>query len=122
MRHVYTFEKLEVWRESKTLVKRIYEVTTTFPSEEKFGLISQLRRAAVSIVSNIAEGSSRKTVKDQVRFLEIAYGSAVEVYCQIQIAYDLDFINSELEDELVSEIQKITNKLNRLKEMKERNL
>ena len=66
---IYSFEKLLVWQESVQLVKDIYRITNNFPSEEKFGLISQLRRASVSISSNLAEGTSRKTNKDKACLL-----------------------------------------------------
>jgi four helix bundle protein len=64
----YSFEKLDVWKKSKDFTLKIYGITKSFPDQEKFGLVSQLRRASVSIASNIAEGSSRNTIKDQQRF------------------------------------------------------
>ena len=73
--HTYSFEKLEVWKEARELVVWIYSITKEYPSEEKFGLVTQLRRAAVSVVSNLAEGSSRKSAKDQAHFSQIAYSS-----------------------------------------------
>jgi len=79
--HTYSFEKLEVWQKASVYVSTIYKLTESFPVVEKFGLVSQLRRASISIVSNIAEGTSRSSLKDQVRFTEIAYGSAIETYC-----------------------------------------
>lgn len=84
--YTYSFEKLEVWVESKDFAKRIYLVTSKFPDTEKFGLTSQLRRASVSISSNIAEGSARKSYKDKAHFSTIAFGSAVEVLNQLIIA------------------------------------
>jgi len=77
------------------LVKEIYRVTESFPNSEKYGLSNQIQRAAVSVVSNIAEGVSRFSLKEQLRFIEIAYGSLTEVYCQLMIAMDLNYINKE---------------------------
>ena len=77
--YIFSFEKLEVWIESKEFTKQIYAITSKFPDTEKFGLISQIRRASISIASNIAEGSARKSFKDKAHFSTIAFGSAVEV-------------------------------------------
>ncbi|APG64747.1 four helix bundle protein [Tenacibaculum todarodis] len=112
---VYSFEKLTVWQESKNLVKDIYRLTKDFPSEERFGLISQLRRASVSIASNLAEGTSRKTNKDKARFTTISFSSAMEVLNQLIISKELNFI-SEKDYILVREkLEKITNMLNALR-------
>lgn len=114
MRYQYNFEKLEVWQDSRLFVKEIYFITESFPDKEKFGLCSQLQRAAVSIVSNIAEGVSRNSTKEQVRFIEVAYGSLMEVYCQLYISMDLFYITLEQFDNIKKEIDKIANKLNAL--------
>lgn len=74
----YSFEKLDVWMKARAFVKFIYELTKKYPDDEKFNLVSQLKRATISIVSNIAEGSSRSSMKDQMRFTEIAFGSTIE--------------------------------------------
>ena len=110
----YAFENLDVWKESREFVSQIYLETKDFPSEEKFGLCSQLQRAAVSIVSNIAEGIQRKSDKEKVRFLEIAYGSLMEVYCQLCIALDLQYFNQTKFNEHKDTIDKLANKLNAL--------
>jgi four helix bundle protein len=86
------YKELNVWKESINLVKLVYEVTQKFPSEEKFGLVSQLRRASVSIPSNIAEGNGRSFDKDYKRFVEMAYGSALELETQLIISVELNFI------------------------------
>lgn len=88
----FSFEKLHAYQVARLLVKRVYHITEDFPSFEKFGLSSQLQRAVVSIASNIAEGSGRKSIKEKIHFLEIAYGSLLEVYCQLQLAMDLCYI------------------------------
>lgn len=92
-RFEYSFEKLEVWKESIELVKSIYQVTTKFPTEEKFGLISQLRGASVSISSNISEGTSRITNNDKAHFTTMTFSSAMEVLNQLIIVKELEFIS-----------------------------
>ncbi len=77
--HIYSFEKLEVWVASKSFTKEIYIVTSGFPESEKFGLISQIRRASISICSNLAEGSARASFKDKAHFTNMAFSSAIEV-------------------------------------------
>ena len=77
--HIYSFEKLEVWKLAKDLCVYIYKLTSKFPPEEKFGLVSQMRRASVSIASNTAEGSSRVSPKDQSHFYTVAFSSTIEL-------------------------------------------
>jgi four helix bundle protein len=110
----YAFEKLEVWQDSKSLVKRIYKITKNFPDDEKYGLTNQLRRAAVSIASNLAEGSARQSLNDQARFTIMSFSSLMEVLNQLIICKELGYINEELLQELRAEIEKISNKLNKL--------
>ena len=114
MGYQYNFEKLEVWNDARHFVKAVYNITSHFPDKEKFGLSSQIQRASVSVVSNIAEGVSRNSAKEQIRFVEIAYGSLMEVYCQLYIAVDLGYLISELFETIKTEIDKIANKLNAL--------
>jgi len=88
----YAFEKLDVWQKSRVLAIEIYTVTRSFPADEKFGLTSQIRRATISISSNIAEGSTRLSTRDKSRFYEIAYGSLIEVLNQLIISQDLQYL------------------------------
>ncbi|MEP0007245.1 MAG: four helix bundle protein [Balneola sp.] len=88
-------KKLNVYKSSIELVSEIYKLTSTFPSSENFGLISQLRRASVSIPSNIAEGSARSSDTERKRFLQIARSSLVEVDTQIEIALTLNYLNEK---------------------------
>ncbi len=111
----YSFERLEVWKESIELVKMIYDVTKSFPISEKYGLTSQLRRATVSISSNLAEGSSRMSNKDKAHFTTLSFSSAMEVLNQIIIAKDLEYISEENYSEIRKNISKITNMLNSLR-------
>ncbi len=86
------YKELDAWKESMKLVRLVYEITQKFPPEEKFGLVSQLRRAAVSIPSNIAEGCGRSSNKEYRRFVEIALGSILELETQLIIATELNFL------------------------------
>lgn len=92
---VYSFEKLECWQQARELAVWTYNTTSSFPAEEKFGLTSQMRRAAISIASNIAEGTSRKTAKDQSHFSTISYSSTIELLNDLIIAYDLKLLSNE---------------------------
>jgi four helix bundle protein len=113
--YVYSFEKLDVWIEAKEFSKDVYEITSKFPDSEKFGLISQLRRASISIASNIAEGSARKSFKDKSHFTTIAFGSAVEVLNQLIISFELSFVSESNYMKLRLQLESITNKLNALR-------
>ncbi|MDD2550641.1 MAG: four helix bundle protein [Bacteroidales bacterium] len=110
----YSFEKLGAWQSARSLTKNIYIITNAFPNDEKFGLVSQMRRAAISISSNIAEGSSRKTAKDQTRFYNIAYSSGLELLSQLILSLDLQFIDETTYNNLREDIEKVTRQINGL--------
>ena len=114
----YSFEKLDVWQETRKLAVKIYRITREFPKDERFGLISQMRRAGISISSNIAEGTSRYSGKDQVRFYEIAYGSLMELLNQLIISCDLEFLKEVNLEVLRLDIDSISYKLTRLRDSK----
>ena len=108
---MHNFKELKVWQLSRQLVKEIYETTVSFPSEEKYGLISQLRRCSVSVPTNISEGSGRNTDKDFAQFLNISPGSAYELEILLILSHDVNFITTDQLEELtvkISEIQKMT--------------
>ncbi|TSC91260.1 MAG: S23 ribosomal protein [Parcubacteria group bacterium Gr01-1014_2] len=107
----YGFQKLEVWKLARKLVSEIYRITKLFPKEEQFSLSSQLRRAAISVPLNIAEGSARRTKKDFASFIRIAMGSLLEVYTCIEIANDEKYINISDYNKVKSQIQEIYFKL-----------
>lgn len=109
------FRDLEVWQSSDLFVKRIYILTGTFPKEEKFGLVSQINRCAVSIPSNISEGCSRTSQKDFSRFLQISLGSAFELETQIEIAKEIGFIDLILHSEIIAELNTIQKRIQSLK-------
>ena len=115
MAHLFSFEKLNVWIDAKELVKLIYEATRKFPDEEKFGLTSQMRRAAISVASNLAEGTSRKTNKDKAHYSTIAYSSLMELLNQVIIAEELNYIRKSIYQEIRDQIQKVSNKINALR-------
>ena len=91
----FSFESLEVWQNSIALTKDIYIITKQFPDYEKFGLVTQIRRAIVSVSSNLAEGSAKTSLKDQARFTEIAFGSLLEVLNQLIIAQELGYMEEQ---------------------------
>ncbi len=113
---LYSFEKLDVWQKARKLTVHIQLVTKQFPAEEKFGLTSQIRRAVVSVSSNLAEGSSRNSGKEQARYTEIAYGSLLEVLNQLILTCDLGYLSMTTLDKLRPKIEEIGNKLNSLKQ------
>ena len=106
------FRKYDVWNDSMSFVKTIYEMTTSFPKMEQYGLSNQMNRAAVSIASNIAEGASRNSDIDFAHFLEIAIGSSFEIETQIEIAFSFGYIEKSVKDKLISNLQIIQKRLN----------
>lgn len=113
--HEYGFEKLEVWQKSKELTKVIYKVTEQFPAKEKYGLVQQMCRCAISVASNIAEGSARKTNKDKAHFTTMAYSSLMELLNQVIISYELKYITEEDYQEIRLQVQKVSYMLNSLR-------
>ena len=111
---IYSFENSLVWQKSIKLNVMIYQFTKTFPKEEMFGLITQMRRSSVSISSNIAEGSGRHSAKDKARFTEIADGSALELLNQTIISKDLNYLSNENYDSIRNDIEQITSMLDGL--------
>jgi four helix bundle protein len=112
--YTYSFEKLEVWQNARSLVKDIYAITRAFPDEEKFGITNQIRRATTSITANIAEGMYRNTTKDKLKFINISYSTSIEVINFLILSLDLGFINDQKYIELREKTEKITNQLNAL--------
>lgn len=104
---MHGYKQLIVWKKSYQLVLLIYSVTKFFPDEEKFGMTSQIRRAAISIPANIAEGSERKSNKHFAHFIRIAQGSLAEVKCYIDLAKDLNFITVGSYDQLINQSQEV---------------
>ena len=114
--HLYAFERLDVWQVSRAFVKEVYRLLAQLPDFEMHNLTNQIRRAAVSVSLNIAEGTSRNSLKEQSRFSEVAYGSLLEVYCSLLIAKDLGYIDENDLYGISVRIQELSNKLNALKQ------
>lgn len=108
-----THEALVVWQKSITLTENIYKITNTFPSDERFGLVSQMRRAAVSIPSNIAEGFGRKGRKEFAQFLRIAYASSSELQTQLYLSARLNFISDNQHDDVNKDLIEVRKMLNK---------
>ena len=92
---IFGYRKLVAYQKEKEIVKKTYKLLKKFPAEERYAMCDQLRRASLSITSNIAEGVNRFSVKDKAHFIEIAYGSLMEVSSQFEIAEELEYISSE---------------------------
>lgn len=92
---MFSFEDLNVYKLARKLVKDVYLLQNTFPQKERYALGDQVRRAATSITANLAEGSGRQSVKEKIHFIEIAFGSMTEVFCELQTACDLNYIKEE---------------------------
>ena len=122
MTETYSYRKLDVYISAKKLVKDIYAYLKKFPKEENFALCNQLRRAVISVPSNIAEGMGRFSPKEQIRFLEIAYGSLMEVQCQLDISCDLGYITLEEFETINKEINIIAKQLSGLRSLRIRTL
>ena len=106
---LFTYRELMAYKYAKALVKEVYALLSNFPKEEKYALCDQLRRSVISVPSNIADGMGRVSVKEQVHFIEIAFGSLNEVMCQIEIAQDLGYITisqQEVIEDIVRNIAK----------------
>lgn len=112
---VNTFRDLEAYKEGKKLVKEVYNLLKKFPKEEQYAMCDQLRRAAISITSNIAEGSGRTSFKEKIHFVEISYGSLMEVLSQMDIAYDLEYINEQEFNNIEIMVENVARPLSGLK-------
>ena len=95
MSEVFTYRNLRVYQQAKEFVIYVYRLLKQFPKEEQYALCDQLRRAVISIPSNIAEGMGRSSVKEQIHFIEIAFGSLCEVLCQLELSCELHYIDEK---------------------------
>lgn len=119
---VFRFQKLDVYKLSLDFVSTIYTTTRTLPAEEKYVLASQMNRAVVSISSNIAEGVSRNSRKDQIHFLNISYGSLMEIVAQTDILCRLGYINNARYDEIIKNARNLSVKIGNLMEYMRREI
>jgi four helix bundle protein len=112
--HQFYFEKLDVWQNARVSSKEVFIMTAKFPFDEKFGLTSQIRRATISIAANIVEGMTNKTNKEKSRFLNISFGSAIEVINFSIISNDLEYFSEEEYLDKRLKLEKIMNQINAL--------
>lgn len=112
---MYAFENLKAWQEARKLVVAVYRLLDEFPKFEKYALCDQIRRAIVSVPSNLAEGSGRVSIKEQLHFYEISYGSLMETYNQLILAADLNYIGGDNLEELKPQIDAVARMLNGLR-------
>ena len=111
----YSFETLKAWQEARKLVVSVYRLLDRFPKFENYALCDQIRRAIVSVPSNLAEGSGRSSLKEQIHFIEISYGSLMEAYNQLIIAADLKYIEEQSLENLKPDIDTVAKLLNGLR-------
>ena len=111
---IQSYRDLIVWQKSISLVKKIYEISRNFPEEERFVLTPQIRRSAISISSNIAEGYGRRSSKDYIRFLQISIGSLYELSTQIEIVSSLEYLSDNILGEIQTDLIEIEKMLNSL--------
>lgn len=119
---MYSFETLKAWQEARKLVVSVYRLLDSFPKFEKYALCDQIRRAIVSVPSNLAEGSGRSSLKEQIHFIEISYGSLMEAYNQLIIAADLKYIDEQSLESLKPDIDTVAKLLNGLRSSYSRKL
>ncbi|NLD04541.1 MAG: four helix bundle protein [Synergistaceae bacterium] len=121
--NMFHFQKLEIYQLAKEIAKDCYAIAKNFPLEEKFALLSQVYRAAISVPSNIAEGVSRKSRKDQIHFLNISYASLMELVCQLEISQEIGYIDEEDSNSFNTKANnlavKMTNYMNYIKKLEE---
>ena len=115
MEKKYEYKNLDVYKESKNLVKMVYGLIEKFPKVETYALCDQLRRSIISVPSNIAEGSGRTSSKDQAHFFEMAFSSLMEVHCQMDIACDLGYINQNELKQIEEQVSRIAAMLSGLR-------
>ena len=106
--HTRPYEKLIVWQEAYKLCLLIYKITFKFPSEEKFGLVSQMRRSSYSVCINLAEGNTKKSMKEKCHFIEIAHSSLEELHCEARLSKDLQYLPDTIFEEVDDYIQRIS--------------
>ena len=112
--NVSSYKDLKVWQKAMNLVEEVYRLTANFPREELYGLVSQLNRAAVSVPSNLAEGSSRRSTKEYLRFVRISLGSVAELETQVELAKRLKFITELQQNILTNLLDEVGRMLNGL--------
>ncbi|MCR5779446.1 MAG: four helix bundle protein [Bacteroidaceae bacterium] len=118
----FGFQKLNVYKDSRVLVRSIYELLRAYPVEERYALCDQMRRAVISVPSNIAEGMSRSSIKEQIHYLEISYGSLSEIVCQLDISKDLSYIDEIQYDDAMNQCKNLSRMLSHMKTLREQQI
>ena len=111
----FPHEKLEVWQLAKALAGRVYLLTASFPKDERFGLVDQMRRAGVSVMSNLAEGCGRTSARDQAHFSQLAFGSLLELDAQHQLSVDLGFLRTDEYQDIRHSVLELVKKISALR-------
>lgn len=119
---MFSFETLLVYQKARILVKEVYRLQKLFPAEERYALGDQIRRSITSVTSNIAEGSGRDSNKEKIHFLEIAFGSLMEAFSQLQNAQDLEYLSETQVEELRPQFEEISKMISGLKSSFEKKL
>lgn len=119
---MFSFEGLLVYQKARMLVKQVYKLQKLFPSEERYALGDQIRRSITSVTSNIAEGSGRDSNKEKIHFLEIAFGSLMEAFSQLQNAQDLEYLSETQVEDLRPQFEEISKMISGLKSSFEKRL
>ncbi len=112
---VFPHEKLVTWQLAKVLAKQVYMMTSTYPKEERFGRVDQMRRAAVSVMSNLAEGCGRTGARDQAHFSQLAFSSLLELEAQYQLSLDLGFLGKDEYQAIRGAIMDLVKKISALR-------
>ena len=120
--YIFNYRKLNAYQHAKNLTCFVYTLIKEFPIEERYALSEQIRRAAVSIPSNLAEGASSSSLKEQIHFIEIAFGSLNELMCQLEISYSLNYITSEQLERVETQVKIVAQLMSGLKKSKEQEL
>ncbi len=103
----FSFQKLQIYQLSKELVKDIYKLSSSFPSDENYARVQQINRAAVSVASNMAEGTSRNGCQEKIHFIHISYSSLMEIACQAEITFELEYLTKDAFENILKKAKKL---------------
>ena len=112
---MFSFQKMKIYQLAKELAIYSYQLTEKYPQNERYAIMNQINRAAVSVPSNIAEGTSRRSNKEKLNFINIAYGSLMELVCQMEISYELKYITKEENDAIIQKTKDLSVKMSNYK-------
>ena len=117
---MFSFQKMDIYNLAKDLAIYSYKLTEKYPQNERYAIMNQINRAAVSVPSNIAEGTSRRSNKEKLNFINIAYGSLMELACQMEISYELKYITKEENDAIIQKTKDLAVKMSNYKKYLEK--